>query len=142
MKKFIIEKIEDTGISIPSKLIYHTSNPIFRNDILKNGLIPKHGEGWLVDDNIGGSAIFAVDDIFDMISGAKMEIDTDIGVVRKYNSGYDDDVWCIDTTKCNNVWYIDKNVGNGNSKEFIYTRTKIPSNCIKLIYKGNGLAYD
>ena len=46
---------------IPNKYVYHTSNPVFRDKISKEGLIPKgKSETWLSDTNIDGKVIFAV----------------------------------------------------------------------------------
>lgn len=47
-----------------NKFIYHTSNPIFRDKISKDGLIPKgKSESWLSNTNIDGDVIFAVNSI-------------------------------------------------------------------------------
>jgi hypothetical protein len=46
---------------IPNKYVYHTSNPVFRDKISKEGLIPKgKSETWLSDTNIDGKVIFVV----------------------------------------------------------------------------------
>lgn len=47
----------------------------------------------------------------------------------KYNNDYD--IWRIDTTKCDNNWYIDFNMGGGN----IMTFDNISNNCITLFRK-------
>ena len=45
----------------PNKCVYHTSNPLFRDKISKEGLIPKgKSESWLSDTKIDGKVIFAV----------------------------------------------------------------------------------
>ena len=69
-----------------NRYVYHTSNPIFRDKIANEGLIPKaKSEAWLSDTKIDGKVIFAVnsDDY-------------------KWDSTYDDDVYQIDTSKINN----------------------------------------
>ena len=46
---------------IPNKYVYHTSNPIFRDKISKEGLIQKgKSESWLSDTKIDGKVIFVV----------------------------------------------------------------------------------
>ena len=107
----------------PNKYLYHTSNPIFRDNIAKEGLIPKgKSEAWLSDTKIDGEVIFAVnsDDKEDW-----------------FDSTYDDDIYRIDTSKLNNKWYGDPNFGLYN-KKYIITFEKIPLDSIKLIYKGTG----
>ena len=107
---------------IPNKYVYHTSNPIFRDKISKEGLTPKgKGETWLSDTNIDGEVIFAVnsDDKEDW-----------------WDSTYDDDIYKIDTTNFNNKWYNDPNFDLEDKR--IITFEKIPLNSIKLIYKGTG----
>ena len=109
------------GIS-PNKYVYHTSNPIFRYKISKEGLIPQSkSEAWLSDTKIEGKVIFAVnsDDKEDW-----------------WDSTYDDDIYKIDTTNLNNKWYNDPNFDLDNKR--IITFENIPLNSIQLIYKGNG----
>ena len=66
---------------IPNRYVYHTSNPIFRDRIKKEGLIPKgKSETWLSDTNIGGKIIFAVN------SDVKEDW---------WDSTYDDDIYKI-----------------------------------------------
>ena len=107
---------------IPNKYVYHTSNPIFRDKISKEGLTPKgKSESWLSDTNIDGEVIFAVN------SDNKQDW---------WDSIYDDDIYKIDTTNLNNKWYNDPNFGLEDKR--IITFEKIPLNSIKLIYKGTG----
>lgn len=107
---------------IPNKYVYHTSNPIFRDKIKKDGLIVKgKGETWLSDTNIDGEVIFAVN------SDNKKDW---------WDSTYDDDIYRIDTTKLKNKWYNDPNFDLEDKR--IITFENIPLNSIKLIYKGTG----
>lgn len=107
---------------IPNKYVYHTSNPIFRDKISKEGLTPKgKSESWLSDTNIDGGVIFAVN------SDNKQDW---------WDSTYDDDIYKIDTTNLNNKWYNDPNFELEDKR--IITFEKIPLNSIKLIYKGTG----
>ena len=105
---------------IPNKYVYHTSNPIFRDKISKEGLTPKgKSESWLSDTNIDGEVIFAVN------SDNKQDW---------WDSTYDDDIYKIDTTNLNNKWYNDPNF---DDNLHLITFDKIPLNAIKLIYKGS-----
>ena len=112
---------------IPNKYVYHTSNPIFRDKISEEGLIPKYkSESWLSDTKIDGQVIFAVN------SDNKKDW---------WNSTYDDDIYRIDTTNLKNKWYKDPNFNDGIYKSnypAIITFDKIPVDSIQLIYKGSG----
>lgn len=99
---------------IPNKCVYHTSNPVFRDKISKEGLIPKgKSETWLSDTNIDGKVIFVV-------NSNKEDY--------RFDSTYDDDIYRIDTTKLNNKWYNDPNFDDGLH---LITFDKIPLNSIK-----------
>lgn len=107
----------------PIKYLYHTSNPIFRDKILKEGLITKGKSAtWLSDTNIKGKVIFAVN------SGNKNDF---------WDSTYDDDIYKIDTSKIKNKWFNDPNFELKDNR--IITFDNIPINSIELIYKGTGL---
>lgn len=112
---------------IPNRYVYHTSNPIFRDKISEEGLIPKpKSESWLSDTKINGQVIFVVN------SDDKKDW---------WDSTYDDDIYQIDTKNLKNKWYKDPNFINGLYKSeypAIITFDKIPYNSIKLIYKGTG----
>ena len=106
---------------IPNKYVYHTSNPIFRDKISKEGLIQKgKSESWLSDTKIDGKVIFVVN------SNKKKYF---------FDSTYDDDIYQIDTTKLNNKWYNDPNFDS--DELHLITFENIPLNSIKLIYKGS-----
>lgn len=107
-----------------NRFVYHKSNPIFRDQIDEVGLITKgKSETWLSDTPIEGEVIFATnsDDENDW-----------------FDSQYDDDIYQIDTTKIDNVWYGDPNFGWGDDNKHIITFDNISKNAIKLIYKGTG----
>ena len=107
---------------IPNKYVYHTANPIFRDKISKEGLIPKgKSESWLSDTNIDGEVIFVVN------SDNKEDW---------WDSTYDDDIYEIDITNLNSKWYNDPNFDLEDKR--IITFEKIPLNSFKLIYKGTG----
>jgi hypothetical protein len=124
--KTISEKKSDLDRNLvevePNKYLYHTSNPIFRDNIAKEGLIPKgKSEAWLSDTKIDGEVIFAVnsDDKEDW-----------------FDSTYDDDIYRIDTTNLENKWYVDPNFDLEDDR--IITFERIPIGSIELIYKGTG----
>ena len=107
---------------IPNKYIYHTSNPIFRDNIAKEGLIPKgKSEAWLSDTKIDGKVIFAVN------SDNRKDW---------FDSTCDDDIYRIDTTNLKNKWYVDPNFDLEDKR--IITFERIPLSSIELIYKGTG----
>lgn len=112
----------------PKKYIYHTSNPIFRDKISKEGLTPQgKSEAWLSDTKIDGEVIFAINN--DSLEDV-------------WDSGYDDDLYKIDTTNLKNKWYRDPNFVTGiytsDESDAIITFEPIPLNSIELIYKGSG----
>ena len=129
MRKYIdtfkgrmLKENNDLICVIPNKYVYHISNPIFRDKISKEGLIPKgKGETWLSDTKIDGKVIFVVN------SDNKDD---------QWDSTYDDDIYEIDTTNLNNKWYNDPNFDLEDKR--IITFEAIPLNSIKLIYKGTG----
>lgn len=107
---------------LPNEYVYHTSNPLFRNKISKEGLIPKgKSEAWLSNTKIFGKVIFAVN------SENKEDW---------WDSTYDDDIYKINTQHINNKWYNDPNFDLNDNR--IITFENIPINSIELIYKGTG----
>ena len=124
---FLYENYNSNLIEVLSnKYVYHTSNPIFRDKISKEGLVAKgKSEAWLSDTNIDGEVIFAVN------SDNKEDW---------WNSTYDDDIYRIDTTNLNNKWYVDPNFDLEDKR--VVTFENIPLNSIKLIYKGTGTGLD
>lgn len=105
----------------PNRYLYHTSNPIFRDKIAKEGLIPKgKSEAWLSNTKIDGEVIFVVNSNKENY---------------RFDSTYDDDIYIIDTTKLDNKWYNDPNF---NDSLHLITFDKIPLDSIELIYKGTG----
>ena len=124
------------------RFLYHKSNPMFRETIKKEGLIPKgKSESWLSDTKINGKVIFATN------SNNKHDW---------FDSTYDDDIYQIDTTNIKNKWFEDPNFStdkeewveyNGkkiklpkNKTEYkhVITFEPIPISVLKLIYQGTG----
>lgn len=130
MNKNILEKyvnmLENKNfvLILPKKYVYHISNPIHRKQIEKLGLIPKEkSDTWLSDTPINKPCIFATNDN---------------NKNSWFDSGYDDDVYRIDTTLIKNKWFKDPNFEWGDYPHII-TFENIPKNAIKLIYIGSGL---
>lgn len=122
IQEFITESKYKYIQVIPNKYVYHTSNPIFRDKISKEGLVTKgKSDAWLSDTKIDGNVIFAVN------SDNKEDW---------WDSTYDDDIYQIDTTNLINKWYNDPNFNLEDKR--IITFEDIPLNYIKLIYKGSG----
>ena len=122
IQEFITESKYKYIQVIPNKYVYHTSNPIFRDKISKEGLVTKgKSDAWLSDTKIDGNVIFAVN------SDNKEDW---------WDSTYDDDIYKIDTTNLINKWYNDPNFNLEDKR--IITFEDIPLNYIKHIYKGSG----
>ena len=108
---------------IPNKYVYHSSIPSCRDNISKEGLVPNRGDQWLSDTPIDGKAIFATNsdnpkDWFD--------------------SGYNDDIYKINTSNLPNKWYEDPNFEN---HRHIFTFENIPLQSIELIHKSTGVEH-
>ena len=146
IKKLLREGLNSHLIPVtPNRYLYHSSNPHYRVEILKNGLIPKgKSETWLSDTKIDGKVIFATN------SDDKKDW---------FDSTYDDDIYQIDSMGLNNKWFEDPNFSNDeksieyNGKKIILPKTNeinkhvitfepIPLNNLKLIKKGSGTSLD
>jgi hypothetical protein len=122
--KILAEEPNKTMVK-PNTYVYHKSNPIFREKISLEGLVPKgKSETWLANTDIEGKVIFA--------TNSDNQNDW-------FDSTYDDDIYQINTTKINNKWFLDPNFLWGDYKyKHIITFEPIPINAIKLIHKGTG----
>jgi hypothetical protein len=120
---------------IPNKIIVHKSNPIFRNNIMSEGLKVKVGECYELYVNREqneSNKIKCKPVIFATNSTKKKYI---------FDSTYDDDVWEINTKMIPNVkWYKDKHFGS--ELIHIVTFQNIPRETITLIYEGTGNSED
>lgn len=113
----------------PGRYVSHKSNPVWRDNIELTGLQTSVGDCY--QQHVGGDtecrpSIFATDstneeDLFD--------------------STYDDDIWVIDTKCAGVTWYKDKHFDDGDYKLHIVTFDNIPTECLKLVYKGTGMSY-
>jgi hypothetical protein len=115
----------------PARVVVHTSNPVWRENIKLTGLQVSVGECYQVYVNRNETnpdkikckkAIFATDSLKNR---------------DMFNSTYDDDIWLINTECANVKWYKDKHFDFGPYKHIV-TFENISPECIKLIYKGTG----
>lgn len=106
------------------KVLYHTSNPYFRDKIAQEGLIPQVGDSYSLhhcDDHSEK----------DLMPGIFLSI-------GKYDSTYDDDIYEVDVKQLkDNKFFFDPDEELDSDDWFFYT-DKIPLSAIKLIYKGTG----
>ena len=119
----------------PARVVVHTSNPVWRDNIKLTGLQVSVGECYQVYVNRNETnpdkikckkAIFATDSL------KKRDM---------FNSTYDDDIWLINTECANVKWYKDKHFDYPDSKHIV-TFENISPECIKLIHKGTGKSED
>lgn len=103
--------------------VYHKSNPAFREAIKLEGLKLMKGDSYALhspgDEHI--PAIFAY--FGDPFEG--------------YETGYIDDIWCIDITKIPHVWFKDLQVGGWGTALVTYHGT-IPPEALSLMAEGTG----
>lgn len=103
--------------------LYHVSNPVFRNQIKKEGLRPQIGASYEAhyEDNHMGPVIFVCKE-------------------NNYNSTYDDDRYEIILSEEEYRaldFQIDEEVDGA-----LYTKSPIPAKYLCLIHKGSGEDYD
>lgn len=111
------------GPEVQPKLVYHKSNPIFRNLIDEQGLKVMKGDSYSCHspEKECPPAIFGY-----------------VGDPDCYDSTYDDDIWLIDTSEIpDHRWYIDLEV-SGYIQSAVVTYENIPRRAIRLIYRGTG----
>ena len=126
IRKILREDYSPAGNEIiPNRIIVHKSNPIFRDNIMSEGLKAKAGECYRIYVGYGTKckpAIFATN------STNKR---------AWFDSTYDDDVWFIDTTKIPDVkWFKDRHFES--TKKHIVTFDNIPPEALTLKYEGTG----
>jgi len=126
IRKILREDYSPAGNEIiPNRIIVHKSNPMFRDNIMSEGLKAKAGECYRIYVGYGTKckpAIFATN------STNKR---------AWFDSTYDDDVWAINTESIPKVkWYKDRHFES--TKKHIVTFENIPPKAIELIHEGNG----
>lgn len=108
------------------KILYHTSNPLFREKIKKEGLKPKVGNSYFwhwAGSYMDGKEIKSKKDLTPYIFLSK----------RPYDSTYDDDLWEVDVSE---ITDIEKDP-SGIIDTYV-TQSEIPPYCLKLVYEGSG----
>jgi hypothetical protein len=126
IRKILREEYSPAGKEIiPNRIIVHKSNPMFRDNIMSEGLKAKAGECYRIYVGYGTKckpAIFATN------STNKR---------AWFDSTYDDDIWFIDTTKIPDVkWFKDRHFES--TKKHIVTFDNIPPEALTLKYEGTG----
>lgn len=116
---------------IPESIVVHVSNPMFRDKILKQGLLANIGECYSI---YVGSEEKCVPAVF-ATNSTNSE--------HWFDSQYDDDVWYIYTDIAKVKWYKDAHFNDENHPEFghykhIVTFENIPREAIELHKKGTG----
>ncbi len=126
IKRILREEYSPAGKEIiPNRIVVHKSNPIFRNNIMSEGLKAKAGECYKIYAGYGEKCIPA---IFATNSTNKR---------ASFDSTYDDDVWEIDTEMIPDVkWYKDRHYES--TKKHIVTFENIPVDAITLKHEGTG----
>lgn len=104
--------------------MYHKSNPMFRDSILANGLIPKVGECY---------RIYWEDKTNDELKPYVFMYNKE---EHEYDSTYDDDIYEIDVNQLEQD-RIKKDICPTLEGCYVYDKV-IPISAIKLIYKGSG----
>ena len=120
----------------PDKFVYHKSNPIWRDNILKTGLLVSVGECYK-----DYSSYFSEEECRPAIFATDSENEKEW-----FDSTWDDDVWRINTKIANVEWFKDKHFKKMKHPDFgkyehIVTFEDIKPEAIKLIYKGTGKSY-
>ena len=126
IRKILREDYSPAGKEIiPNSIVVHKSNPIFRDNIMSEGLKVKDGECYKIYVGYGTKckpAIFATN------STNKR---------AWFDSTYDDDIWEINTEMIPDVkWYKDRHFES--IKKHIVTFQNIPSEALTLKYEGSG----
>ncbi len=101
-------------------ILFHTSNPIDRDNILKKGLLPLKGLSQVIQHNISRKRIF-------------------LKSTNDYDSTYDDDRFIIKLPKnISKKLKNDKEMKLVSKNSWYLDNIRIPKRCIKIIYKGTG----
>ena len=127
--RILIEQKVKGGEITPGKYVIHSSNPLNRDSISKNGIKTSLGECYLIyadsnyeEDDECVPAVFATNSL------KKKDL---------FDSTYDDDLWVIDTEIANVKWFKDAHF-KSDTYPHIVTFEDIPVESIRLVYKGTG----
>jgi len=122
------EQVADKPVT-PNRMVYHVTQPAYRENIYRNGLEPRVGDSYASWS--GGKnaipAVFATNDRIENITGG----------VRDFAG----DIWGIDTTRARNKWFADKHFAwfkdAGINNPHIVTFEKVPADALVLVHKAN-----
>lgn len=106
-------------------MLYHTSNPYFRDKIESEGLIPKVGDSYFLHwqgELFNGKKVEKPEDLPKYVFLSK----------EPYDSTYDDDIWEIDESQLDKDYLSED---PGLSGALVYSK-KIPRSAMKLVYQG------
>lgn len=127
IEKFEWDKDKVAGKPVkPTSMIYHLTNPKFRNQILQQGLQPRVGDSY--GSWSGGKkaipAIFATTGSINDVTGG--------GDINNYG-----DIWII-SNNTNNEWFEDNHFNHPafGKNPHIVTFTPIPPRALALYHKG------
>lgn len=107
------------------KVLYHTSNPKFREKIKQEGLKPQVGDEYFLHwegEFFNDKKVTSKDDLIPYLFLSE----------KPYDSGYDDDVWEV------NINNASLQKDPANIEGAYVTTEKIPSENLSLIYEGTG----
>ena len=130
IRRIIREDYSPAGKEItPNKIVVHKTSPVWRENILKTGLLVDVGDCYKTYVGYGEKCVPA---IFATNSTNKR---------AWFDLTYDDDIWFIDTTIIPDVmWYKDRHFES--IKKHIVTFQNIPSEALTLKYEGSGRSGD
>lgn len=100
-------------------ILFHTSNPINRDAILKKGLLPLKGLSQVIQHKISRKRIF-------------------LKSVNDYDSTYDDRYLVVLPKYISKKLKIDKEMKLRSNNSWYLDNVRIPKRYIKIIYKGTG----
>lgn len=108
---------------LPERYVYHKSPAKNRNDIRENGLIPFVGNSYFAIAKKNKNSRPCIPAIFVSNTGKNGKL---------FAKHMNWDIWSIDTTQINNLWFIDKHMQHKN-KNYLVTFEKISPHSLKLI---------
>lgn len=116
------------------KVAYHKSNPMFREAIAKEGLLPQPPSDFWIEMNNRVILRHYEKALFATLTENKAEI---------FCHEYDDDIYEIDLSQLTNTWFKDPYIEQDRPADNFencraFTPTGIPLSAIKLIYAGTG----
>lgn len=119
MKPFNPEWSDAPEVMVLPK-VYHVAPPLLRDTIRQSGLTPQQGN---CHDSYEYPAAIFICNV------------PDIKHPEMFDSTWDDDVWEIDTSKIDNIFFQDINF---TTEHYCFTLKEIPVTALTLIKEGTG----